>query len=281
MSIGTIISIRALQIYFNTIGRLFENRAAQQLLRLFSTPRSKVIREKEIEILTEAKKEEITIDGHQIATYQWGDGKKNALLCHGWESNAGSLGAFVPLLLKMDYKVISYDGPAHGKSDGKSANLFEFTKVAYTINKQFGPATVFIGHSLGADVVMLLSKEYKLQIDKCILISPVNEVQHVFDGFKKIFAIPKRIHHKMLLLIEKESKYQIDEMVFDKIVKESKIKEALILHDIDDKVTPFSHAENLNKNWKDSRLVPIHGSGHYKVLWHEASLVAVEDFLNN
>src|SRR5690554_424897 len=159
MNIGASISIKALQLYFNTIGRIFENKAAKQLLRLFSTPRSKVIRKKEIEILAEAKQKTITIDGHQIATYQWGNGNKSALLCHGWESNAGSLGAFVPLLLKMGYKVISYDGPAHGKSGGESANLFEFTKVAYTINKQFGPATVFIGHSLGADVVMLLSKE--------------------------------------------------------------------------------------------------------------------------
>lgn len=275
------LSILALRIYFNSIGKLFPSKTASYLIKLFSTPRSRVIREKEIEVLKKAKKERLKFEGEELAIYEWGQGSKYALLCHGWESNAGCLGAFVPLLIEKGYKVIAFDGPAHGSSEGKQATLISFTNVAKQVVKKYGLPEIAMGHSLGANVIMLLCYEEKITIDKCVLISPVNRIRSVFDGFKAIFKIPENIYQIMIEKISKRANYRLDDLLFEKIVSKTAYNQVLLMHDVEDKITAVSHSEAIAKNWKKAAYKPIQGSGHYKILWHDQTIEYVKEFLKS
>lgn len=274
------IQLRLMRIYFNSIGRAFPNKSANQLIKLFSTPRSRVIRSKEIEVLKTAKTTWQIFQKEKIRIYEWGNGDKLALLCHGWESNAGSLGAFVAPLLKRGYRVVSYDGPAHGESQGKEASLITFTQVAKMVVKKFGKIDLAIGHSLGANVIMLMNYETQISIPKCILISPVNRIVSVFEGFKNIFKIPNSIYNRMVNLISKRTNYQLDSLLFEDIVLKSPYQEVLLMHDVADKITPVKHSEEIAKNWTEVSFKPIKGSGHYKILWHEDTLTNSFQFID-
>ncbi len=273
------LQIKLLQLYFNSLGLLRKKHSAKQLLKLFSTPRSRVIRTKEVEVLKLAHQSIFSFEGEKIKTYSWGNGKQLALLCHGWESNAGSLGAFVEPLTKAGYSVISYDGPAHGSSEGKQASLLSFKAVASEVIKRYGQPEVAIGHSLGANVVMLLSQNEQIPFKKCILISPVNKIQTVFNGFKQIFKIPDIIHQEMIALINQKSNYQVNQLLFSEVAKDGAIQKALIMHDLDDKITAFWHSQSLSDAWEKAKLVPIEGSGHYKILWHPKTILTALNFI--
>lgn len=258
--------------YFNSIGLLNKNASADQLIHLFSTPRSRVIRNKEVEILETAQSEHIVHKGEKIKLYAWGEGEKYILLCHGWESNAGSLGAYVEPLLSRGYKIISYDGPAHGASQGKKANLIAFKEIAEKIIAEIGLPHAAIGHSLGANVIIMLAYQQKIKIPKVVLISPFNQLRAIYLGFKDILKIPESIYGIMLDKSSERFNVDVRNLEFGKLGDDSELENILILHDKDDKITPFSHSATMDKRWEKAVLETIEGSGHYKILWNEQAI---------
>lgn len=272
--------ILLLRFYYNSFGLLRKERSAEELIKLFTTPRSRVIRQKEIEILNNSKTGHVDFQGHKVKLYEWGSGEEYILLCHGWESNAGSLGAFVEPLVEKGYKVIAYDSLAHGGSEGKQSNMMIFKEIAKSIIEKLGKPKVAIGHSLGANVIVLLAKEESLDIDQVILISPFNQLRAIFLGFKDILKIPEPIYGLMLDKVSYRFKYNVRDMEFGMVGHESPLKDILIMHDRDDKITPFSHSHTMAKRWKKARLLPLEGSGHYKILWHPDTLEHSFRFIN-
>lgn len=267
-------------IYINTIGLIFKKNTAKLMLKIFSTPTKRVIRKKETEILNTAQKTNINYKGQNICTYSWGEGNKKAMLIHGWESNAGSLGAFVAPLLAADYQVFSFDAPAHGASGGKQTDIFEIMDIATQIINENGKMDAFIGHSLGANIILFLNKTHQMEMGKCILISPFNRMIDVFKVFKNHLSVPDCIFKKMMQLKEEKHSYSIEKLNFEAIAGDCNIKKALIIHDVNDGITPFSNAEKINNNWENATLEPIEGSGHYRTLWDENAIKIITNFIN-
>ena len=119
-----------------------------------------------------------------------------------------------------------------------------------------------------------------LDISKVILISPFNQLRAIFLGFKDILKIPEPIYGIMLDKVSQRFNYNVREMEFGKVGHESPLEEILIMHDRDDKITPFSHSHTMAKRWKKAKLLPIEGSGHYKILWHQDTLNHSFDFID-
>lgn len=273
--------ILILRLYYNSFGLLFKERSAEKLIHLFTTPRARVSRKKELEILSQAEKSLLEFNGKKVRLYEWGTADKYALLFHGWESNAGSLGAYVTPLLEKNYKVIAYDSLAHGASEGNQANMIIFKDIAKKIIQEKGIPEIAIGHSLGANVIVLLSAEEKIKIPKVILISPFNQMKAIFLGFKDILKIPESIYSVMLDKVSVRFNYNIREMEFGKVGENSPLDTVLIMHDKGDKITPFSHSANMSKRWEIAQLIEIQGSGHYKILWDDNAITNALNFISN
>ncbi len=269
----------ALKLYYNTIGLLFPKNSVKRLANLFSSPRQTVVRKKEVAILEKAKTSFIEVRNNSICIYEWGEGNDYALLCHGWESNAGSLGAMVEPLLYKGYRVITFDGPAHGKSSGKQASLIMFKEVIVELINKLGAPKIAIGHSLGSMATMLASSEIDTKIEKAVLIAPINNVSKVFFEFKDMINIPERIFKPFIAHLENKSGYKLNNLVFEKIAPRTKIEKALILHDVNDQITSVSHSEAIHKAWSNSNFIRINCSGHYRILWNESALNAIKEFI--
>ena len=273
------IRILLLRLYFNSFALLNKDKSAEKLIQLFSTPQARVSRKKELEILQSARNEVLDFDQKKVKLYEWGEGDKYVLLFHGWESNAGSLGAYVYPLVEEGYKVIAYDSLAHGNSEGKQANMIIFKEIAKRIINEYGCPEIAIGHSLGANVIVLLSAEENLNIPKVVLISPFNQMKAIFLGFKAILKIPNSIYSIMVDKVSERFNYNIRELEFGKVGQESPLKSVLIMHDKDDKITPFSHSSNMSKRWQLAQLIEIEGSGHYKILWNQNAIDTALHFI--
>lgn len=266
--------------YFNSIALLNKDFAAKQLVKLFSTPRKRVVRKRETDILEGSKQSFIMVDGEKVATYEWGSGNKTAILFHGWESNAGSIGAFVEPLLNRSYKVIAFDAPAHGGSEGKRSNLLYFKKTARQIVEQIGIPDLAIGHSLGANAIIMLAKEDYLQIPKVILISPLNRLMSVFEDFQQLLSLRKELFNRFVEQFEALAGYSFNNFYFHDYGKESPLKQVLLLHDVGDQITDFKHSKDMNEAWPQAQLEPISGSGHYRILWEGQTLKKVSEFMD-
>lgn len=271
--------VKILRTYFNTIGLVSPSNSSKYLRKLFSTPRTRVLKELEISILNKAEKSYLEIDGNKLKIYEWGDGEKVAMLFHGWETNAGSLGAFVDPLLKLGYKVLAYDAPAHGGSNGKRANLIYFKNSAKSIISKFGIPEVVIGHSLGADSIIMTSFEEKIIFNKVILIAPLNRLMDVFEQMKKLLKIPKKLFVPFIENFSESTGYPFWDFFFHNYGKETKLKDVLLFHDKNDRVTNFSHATDFVNNWDEIKLIPIIGSGHYKILWDDQVIKESMDYI--
>ncbi len=253
------------------------NTAAKQAYQLFCTPINKKLREREVEVLKMASSENIAFENSFIKKYTWGAGNKKALLVHGWESNAGSLGAFVKLLNAHNYQVIAFDCPAHGQSGGKQTTLFKNTAAAALICNQIGHIDIAITHSFGSVVLMnALLQQNHLQLNKLIMITTPNEMQQAFDDFYRLLHIKPKVQRLMETHVENLFHVKIKDLNAAILCRKLAIDKALIIHDKNDQIIPYEQAERVAKNLKNCQLIPVENAGHYRILWHPEVIQLVE-----
>ena len=78
-----------------------------------------------------------------------------------------------------------------------------------------------------------------------------------------------------------ESKYQIkiSNVNASEVSKAANILNALLLHDPDDAILPYSGSENVAKNMVNAQLMPMANKGHYRILWDNEVIQQAENFI--
>jgi pimeloyl-ACP methyl ester carboxylesterase len=266
------------QSYLKFLSFLSPTLASNIAFKLFCTPINKKLRDREIAVLNRAQSEEIKFENTYIKKYTWGNGTKTALLVHGWESNAGSLGAFVKLLTENNYKVIAFDCPAHGQSGGKQTTLFRNSDAALLICNQIGNIDVAITHSFGSVVLMnAILHNKSLSLKKLIMITTPNAMQKAFDDFYHLLNINNHVKKLIEEKVEKMYHVKIKDMTASTLCHKIHLDHVMIIHDKQDKVIPYHNAETVAKSLKNCLLVPIENAGHYKILWDKRVIEMVKD----
>lgn len=119
---------------------------------------------------------EITIkaNGLSFAAKMWGAVDKPPILAlHGWMDNAGTFDELAPLL--SDYQICAVDMAGHGLSDHRAPGAHYYMSdyvcdaiaMADSLNWQ---SFTLLGHSLGANVSLMLAGTFPERIDKLLLI---------------------------------------------------------------------------------------------------------------
>src|SRR3970040_3198587 len=75
--------------------------------------------------------------------------RPSALLAHGWGGRATQMRRFVPALVAAGYRVVAYDQPAHGLSEGRLTGLPDFADALAEVARHHGGVRAVIAHSLG------------------------------------------------------------------------------------------------------------------------------------
>jgi hypothetical protein len=108
---------------------LFPELAAAWAERLFLTPPRQGGGAGALDLI-EARATLIEHRGRQIAAWRWGERDAPAvILAHGWGGYAAQMRAFVFPLLSAGFRVVAYDQPAHGVSEGRLSGLPDFAVV--------------------------------------------------------------------------------------------------------------------------------------------------------
>jgi pimeloyl-ACP methyl ester carboxylesterase len=274
-------SLKLVQLGFKTLAPAFPKQAAKIAYRLFSTPRFRARHKTSDKLLESARIFEFLYGKHVLKGYEWGSGEQTILLVHGWESRGTALRTFVPNLVERGYRVVAFDGPAHGDSAGKRTNLIHFAGAVRAALRQTGQVHGMITHSFGgASTVYALSKmKEPIAIEKLVLIAVPHSIKRVLDDTIHLFRLPKAAAREFYRLIEKRLQANVQETEVTTSQGKKYIGEALIVHDEEDPVVEFESAKHIYEHWDNAALLATKGYGHYRLMKNPDLIRRVAEFM--
>jgi len=259
---------------------LFPEHFAQLAFQQITNPQVKKLRPHELEVLQRARQATISYKGYRIRTYTWneqGHGKE-LLLIHGWEGQAGNFADIVERLVAKDFRVYAFDGPSHGFSSKAPTSLFEYTLMAGTIIEEYGIKNL-ISHSFGSvPVTYSLMTNPGLHLKKYVLLTTPDKFTERIDQVSAKVGFSESTKIKLVQLIEKETNMKIAELNVSEFIKKIRVDNALILHDVNDKVIPISQARHVHHQWPGSIFKEVSGTGHFRILRNDKVIDEVVRF---
>ncbi len=216
--------------------------------------------------------------GRHIATWRWGSTDAPAvLLVHGWGGRATQMRRFVFHLAAAGYRVIAYDQPAHGLSDGQLTGLPDFADVLAEVARHHGNVRAVIAHSLGGPATAIALAR-GLPLERAVLISPPSDLVGFSRRFARWLAIPERVRRSMQAAIEERFGVRWSDLEIARVAPRLRA-EALVIHDRHDTQVPWKQGAALAQHWPGARLLSTRGLGHGRILEDDEVARAAVDFI--
>jgi len=247
-------------------------------LKLFFTPVHFPEPEAEKKMAISGSRFTLKNKGKKIRGYYWGQGPV-VILLHGWSGRGLQFFNFVSALVDKGYRAVTFDGPAHGKSDGKTTNLLEYSEVIALVAKRFGDIHSLVAHSFGGVAALYTIRE-GLVVNNLVMISSPTIADDIIREFlNKINGSPK------VGLFFKKHFYKKFGKDFDSfsaraLVKDIKDLPILLIHDEDDREVPIKHPIAFQKVKPNAKLIKTNGLGHTRILKNESVIVETLNFIN-
>ncbi|OSY89407.1 hypothetical protein WH52_01880 [Tenacibaculum holothuriorum] len=234
---------------------------------LFTTPIGYPTPKREQTMEESAQKKSIFVPSinRNIHVLSYGYSKKKVLLVHGWAGRSTQLFMLADKLLEKGYMVISFDGPAHGKSDGKRTYMPEFMDTIIEITKEFGPFNAAIGHSFGGMSLINTLDKKEFNLECLVTIGAADSVTNVLTNFSKNLGVKPILAEKMQQFYEKNWSVKLNDYAPMNAAKNVKIP-TLVVHDSEDGDVPVRASYNIRQNLQNGTLLVTHGFGHTKIL---------------
>lgn len=225
-----------------------------------------------------AKQSILKYTNNKVIIYEWGSSEKSVLLVHGWSGRATQVAHLAKPLLEAGYKVISFDAPAHGKSNGRHSHFLEFAEIILQIKSLHPEIKTVIGHSMGATAVAHAIKQ-GLKIDKAIIIGAPAKTSWVLNSYCNQINVSFKVERLIKKQIETKFDIKFDDLGLEHLAKEINIP-GLIIHCEDDVDTHVKDAYLIHSNWKNSTLAITKKLGHRRILKDPLIAQKIINFLN-
>ncbi|WP_457618649.1 alpha/beta hydrolase family protein [Lutibacter sp.] len=254
--------------------------ATKFTIKLFGTPIRFKTPEREKMMANSAQKEFLYVPeiNKKVMVYTYGYSKRKVLLIHGWSGRGTQLYKIADKLLENGFMTISFDGPAHGKSTGKTTMMSEFVIAAKSIEKKYGPFEIAIGHSLGGMAVLNGVKQ-GLKIKKAIIIGAGDIITDIITDFVKKLELKPKMVYRIKKLFYKRFGESIDNYSASFAAKSVKIP-TLVIHDTDDKDVLVSCAHNIRQSLEKGEILITNGLGHRRILKDNLVIKRIIEFIN-
>ncbi len=253
--------------------------ATKYAIMLFKTPIKFKTPEREKMMAKSAQKEMLLIPelNKKVMVYTYGYSKRKVLLVHGWSGRGTQLYKIADKLLENGFMTISFDAPAHGKSEGKVTLMNEFITVSKFLEEKYGPFEFAIGHSLGGMAILNNIKQ-GLTIKKAIIIGAGDIITDIIKVFVNKIELKQKMVKKIKHSFFKSFKEDIDNYSASEAAKSVKIP-TLIIHDTEDSEVPVSCAHNIRQNTKQGELLITNGLGHTRILKDGFVIKSIIEFI--
>ena len=277
----------ALTVSFKVLGFVSPALAGRPALRLFMTPPNFGIPRRERKFREQAILSHLIVRDRKISIRTWGDdGLPTVLLSHGWGGRCTQLQAFIQPLLDAGYRVLGFDIPGHGDSEGKFTNMLDVASIIAEIQKNKGPFEAIIGHSFGTGTALLSIDKFGVKTNKLVLIAYFADIRFITKLFGELFALRESTLNAMqdIALTKLRDTYGIS-WQWDEISPVNTIQsfqgKILMIHDDQDHEVPYSQAEQLQEVVPQAQVLTTSGFGHRKILMNKDVIITTVDFIKS
>jgi pimeloyl-ACP methyl ester carboxylesterase len=249
--------------------------------KLFTTPIKYKTPKREQHMVDNSRQERILIPSTNkfINLYHYGKpSDKRILLVHGWSGRGTQLYKIADAFVEKGYSIISFDAPAHGKSEGKTSMMPKFIESIHVIDDKYGPFEFAIGHSLGGmSILNAVKKGFKVK--KVVTIGSADKISDIVKNFIDQLRLKKEIAPKLTAYFENKLGEKMEDYATHLAVENIEIP-LLIIHDTNDIEVPAFTAHNIHKHAKNSELFLTEALGHRKILGSDEVVAKIVEFLN-
>jgi uncharacterized protein len=164
---------------------------------------------------------------------------------HGIGDNRGSGASMADHWVPRGFDVISFDGRAHGESEGDACTYgyYEKVDVSRVLDRVTGPEPiVLMGHSLGAAIALQTAAQDR-RVSAVISVSTFSDLRTVAAERAPFFASKGNIENAFRLA-ERDAKFRVDEV--SAVLAAGKIAvPVLVIHGQADNETPPAHSQRV------------------------------------
>jgi Alpha/beta hydrolase family len=250
---------------------------ARQALAQFLTPPKKPPSASEQDMLARSTLFSIPFGSIDIRAFAWGRGEP-VLLVHGWGGYGLQLSGFVDPLVSAGYRVIAFDAPAHGDTEGIQTNGIELAHAISAIARHQGPLTGIIAHSLGAASTTLALSE-GMQTDKVVYLGAMCWLSNAAKVFSRRSKLSTEVETAFRGLFELQFGRDIWHRFAVDRSQHNPASSALLIHDLKDREVSFEESRAIASVWSGARLIETSGLGHQRILRNESVIQQAVDFM--
>jgi len=192
--------VKWMQRFFSVAGHLAPQALLPVLVKLIFTPKKQTLKPPHIACLEKGDTFSLSVPAFRIpnqqvklAAYSWGNGDKIVLLVHGWDAKALDFYKMIPPLVEVGYKVVAFDGPGHGASEGDTSNLVDFKEFLPHIIAQIGLPYAIVAHSMGGGASAHMLIEHELEVPRFVMLTVPIVARYFLDESFKFMRIPAKM----------------------------------------------------------------------------------------
>lgn len=206
----------------------------------------------------------------------WGHGP-TVLLVHGWGGSMASMNAFIDPLVRAGHRVVAFDLPAHGHSDGIRTSVLDAGGAVLQVGRHVGPLAGIIAHSFGGPA-SALAVRHGLRADRVVLLAPPRCIRDLSRPVGPRIGLPQATADRMLERFAERLRFRWEEIQTDGAVSRLDAP-LLVVHDEEDPVVPWSHGATVARAARVGRLLTTAGLGHRGILLDASVRAEVLHFL--
>jgi pimeloyl-ACP methyl ester carboxylesterase len=271
------LALQAVRGGMGVLSSVFPEGAAVLAERMFLTPRRYRRPPFERDLLSRAKRVALLTQHGELAAWEWGTEGPRVLLVHGWEGRGAQLGALVAPLTSLDFRVVTFDAPAHGDSPGGQSSLFHFAEAVERAVEAFGPFHAIVTHSMGGASTLWASRRGPLA-PRLVMIAPPIDLRDFTRSLSRVLGLPEDVRGRVHRRLGARFGVPIEEVRAEQLASTMQ-GPLLVIHDEDDRDVPVACGEAIARAWRGAELVKTHGLGHRRILHDPATLDAVVRFV--
>lgn len=235
----------------------------KKVYRAFFGPTKYEVKSTDQAILERGKNSRIPFSDGELAVTTWGDSGPVVLLMHGWGGSRAQMTGFVDPLLNAGFRVVAYDQPAHGESDGKTTNVLEIAPTMELVMKQEGKFDFIIAHSFGTLITSYALVNLNLPLpSKLVYFGSFNRLMDALPRFQ----VQAKLSDEMTTGLQEMIYENFGSGVLDEIVNEKMVTKlhlpSLIFHDRSDTVTPVEDSRAIANAWAGAQYIETNGLNH-------------------
>jgi pimeloyl-ACP methyl ester carboxylesterase len=219
--------------------------------------------------------------GTDVRVYEWGTGDTTIALAHGWHGRASQFATLVRELTADGHRVVAFDAPGHGESEGSRSYLVDWIDVLRGLDERHDGFHAVVGHSFGG-ASTLAAVANGVRAHRVVTASAPAGTDRMFEHFQRVLGYSDRSADAARRAFV-DLWFDGDAAGFDRLSPHRTPLPAevdvLAFHDETDAVVPFGELARVQNANPHAFPVVTNGIGHSAILRAEIFLDGVLGFL--